>query len=354
MSYVPIDSVASSASQIKDDRPQVFRRRAFAESSTARRIWPSQATSPRSIPIEIAFLLDHGAPEQALEFAAATARRQGVCADEALLAEGLVSEDVFYRSLARHLNVDFIDRAVDVCASGASTAGHGYARIRDPSSGVHWLFAPSGSGVFRLMSACRAAEARTFASQTFEEAPATFGALVRQRTRWFKGWMQTFIVHCRRPVQLFVDLGSRRALAVLAMFAGGLFGPLLGPLLAARLTYDAIFGALLAPVGLLEIALSTLWCFLAFAGGISLFFPLAVGMRRRSLARFRRSLIYLPLWQIMLSVAAWRALFELWRRPFHWEKTEHGLTARGVLDAERPINPFCSIEQPLFNQESRA
>jgi len=668
MSYVPIDSVASSASQIKDDHPQVFRRRAFVISSTVRRISPSQATSPRSIPIEIAFLLDHGAPAQTLEFAAATARRQGVCADEALLAEGLVSEDVFYRSLARHLNVDFIDRPVDVCASGASTAGRGYARIRDPSSGVRWLLAPSGSGVFRLMSACRAAkgrpqfaittrtrffeavrradpagaasnaafliervdrdlcaranlrrthvgllltlviglsaslyapffflriasallltsafccgvflrlfafaasfqpgedaealesdvglpiytvvvalyqeavvarqlvraidrldyprakldikfvieaddeataaalrahpprapheiiiapegaprtkpralnvamplargslvavfdaedlpeprqlrraatlfaqlpasvaclqaslvidngdfnwmtalfafeyaalfdvynrglasmgmplllggtsnhfrtevlreigfwdafnvtedadlglrlaragfEARTFASQTFEEAPATFGALVRQRTRWFKGWMQTFIVHCRRPAQFFVDLGSRRALAVLAMFAGGLFGPLLGPLLAARLTYDAIFGALLAPVGLLEIALSTLWCFLAIAGAISLFFPLAVGMRRHRLARLRRSLIYLPLWQIMLSVAAWRALFELWRRPFHWDKTEHGLTARGVLDVERPINPFCSIEQPLFNQESRA
>jgi glycosyltransferase XagB len=31
----------------------------------------------------------------------------------------------------------------------------------------------------------------------------------------------------------------------------------------------------------------------------------------------------------MLSLAAWRACFELWRRPFHWEKTEHGLTARG-------------------------
>jgi cellulose synthase/poly-beta-1,6-N-acetylglucosamine synthase-like glycosyltransferase len=194
----------------------------------------------------------------------------------------------------------------------------------------------------------------TFASKTFEEAPATFGALVRQRTRWFKGWMQTFIVHCRRPVRLFVDLGVRRAIAVLAMFAGGLFGPLLGPFLAARITYDAIFGALLAPVGLLEIALSTLWCFLAIAGAISLFFPLAVGMRRHGLTRFRRSLICLPAWLMMLSLAAWRALYELWRRPFHWEKTEHGLTMRGVIDVERLADPFESIKEPLFDQEACA
>ena len=59
-----------------------------------------------------------------------------------------------------------------------------------------------------------------------------------------------------------------------------------------------------------------------------------MGMRRRGLTRFRRALIYLPLWLMMLSIAAWRALYELWRRPFHWEKTEHGLTMRSVLDVE--------------------
>jgi glycosyltransferase XagB len=197
-------------------------------------------------------------------------------------------------------------------------------------------------------------EVRTFASQTFEEAPAVFGALVRQRTRWFKGWMQTFIVHCRRPMRLFVELGSRRAVAVLAMFARGLLGPLLGPFLAARMAYDAIFGALLAPAGPLEIALSTLWCFLAIAGAISLILPLAMGMRRCGLTRFRRSLLYLPPWLMMLSIAAWRALYELWRRPFHWEKTEHGLTMRSVLDVEMEVDPFVSREEPLFDQEAGA
>lgn len=166
--------------------------------------------------------------------------------------------------------------------------------------------------------------------------------------------MQTFVVHCRRPLRLFVDLGARRALAALAMFSSGLFGPLLGPFLAARMAYDATFGALLTPVSPFEIALSTLWCSLAIAGAAALVGPLAIGMRRRELTRFRASFVYLPLWLAMLSLAAWRAVYELWRRPFHWEKTEHGLTMRGVPDADINVDPFGSGEEPLFDQEAGA
>lgn len=174
---------------------------------------------------------------------------------------------------------------------------------------------------------------RTFASQTFEEAPATFRALLRQRTRWFKGWMQTALVHCRHPLKLIDDLGARRAGAVCAMFVGGILGPLLGPLFAARLASDAVFGALLRPSTTIDLLLSTLWCFLAVAGGVALVGPLALGMMRRRMERRWPALLSLPFWLLMLSAAAWRALYQLWRQPFHWEKTAHGLTARGEASA---------------------
>ena len=44
-------------------------------------------------------------------------------------------------------------------------------------------------------------------STTYEEAPAHFGSWLRQRTRWFKGWMQTWLVHMRQPRRLLRDLG---------------------------------------------------------------------------------------------------------------------------------------------------
>ena len=43
-------------------------------------------------------------------------------------------------------------------------------------------------------------------SDTWEEAPYEFGNWFRQRVRWQKGWMQTLIVHSRRPLFFGVTL----------------------------------------------------------------------------------------------------------------------------------------------------
>ena len=169
---------------------------------------------------------------------------------------------------------------------------------------------------------------RTFGSETYEEAPSDFAALTRQRTRWLKGWMQTALAHCRHPLRLFGELGWRRAGAVVAMFVGGVVGPLLGPFFAARFLHDAIYGDLLTPKDGVGIVLTALWCGVAALGAVSLLWPLWLGVRRRNLVRHRRNLLLLPLWLAMLTFAAWRALIELWLRPFHWEKTEHGFARR--------------------------
>lgn len=169
---------------------------------------------------------------------------------------------------------------------------------------------------------------RTFDSETYEEAPGDFVALARQRTRWLKGWMQTALAHCRHPFRLVADLGMPRAGAVMAMFFGGVLGPLLGPFFAARFMCDALFGALLKPASVGDMLLAPLWCGVAGLGVVSLVWPLWLGVRRRKLGHQWPKLALLPLWLAMLTFAAWRALFELWLRPFHWEKTEHGLSRR--------------------------
>jgi cellulose synthase/poly-beta-1,6-N-acetylglucosamine synthase-like glycosyltransferase len=186
---------------------------------------------------------------------------------------------------------------------------------------------------------------KTFPSRTYEEAPAEFAALLRQRTRWSKGWMQTALVHCRHPLRLVEDLGLRRATAVAAMLAGSLAGPLLGPAFTAVIIRDAWSGRLLEPTAPVEIALSTLWCLLALLGAAAIISPLLIGMRRQSLWAYWPSLVCLPLWLLMLSLAAWRALFELCVRPYHWEKTAHGLSQRSHSPASgREI----SGEEPLL------
>jgi len=185
-----------------------------------------------------------------------------------------------------------------------------------------------------LRLARRGYAVKTLASHTQEEAPHAFRALVNQRSRWMKGWMQTALTHCREPRQLWRDLGTKRTLATLAMFTGGFAGPLLGPLLTLQFLFRILFEDALSPQTPVETALCALWCLLALSGLLAVFVPMALGMRRRGLTELWPALILAPAWQGMLTIAAWRALGELWTNPYLWRKTEHG-TARGAAQRAR-------------------
>ena len=50
-----------------------------------------------------------------------------------------------------------------------------------------------------------------------------------------------------------------------------------------------------------------------------------IGLRRRRLLAHAWVLVLTPLYWFLLSLAAWRALFQLLYDPQRWEKTEHGL-----------------------------
>ena len=56
-----------------------------------------------------------------------------------------------------------------------------------------------------------------------------------------------------------------------------------------------------------------------------------IGLKRRNLLRQGWVLLLMPLHWLLLSVAAWRALYQLLFNPFHWEKTAHGLARTSRL-----------------------
>src|SRR5205823_5607034 len=67
-------------------------------------------------------------------------------------------------------------------------------------------------------------------SSTYEEAPARYGAWLRQRTRWFKGWMQTWAVHMSTPLRLVRDLGFSGFLTFQLVVGGNVLAALLHPI----------------------------------------------------------------------------------------------------------------------------
>jgi hypothetical protein len=169
------------------------------------------------------------------------------------------------------------------------------------------------------------------ASATQEEAPVRIGAWLGQRTRWLKGWAQTLMVHGRDPAALVRDLGPGATAALFLLTAGPYAAALLHPVFVAVLARDVWHGALGAPcVSPAEVAASALAYTTLIAGYGAAALSAAVGCARRGLPVRLATLATIPLYWLLLSVAAWRAVLELLRRPHFWCKTEHAVSRRGA------------------------
>lgn len=155
-------------------------------------------------------------------------------------------------------------------------------------------------------------------STTFEEAPARFGIWLRQRSRWLKGYMQTWLVHTRRPFGLLRRTGIGGFLAFHFFIGGAVATSLANPLLW---TLCAL--SLIHPRGGEVFALS---CLIGGNAVLTLLATIAPMRRgRRDLAPFG---LTVTLYWALISLAALRGLAQLVTNPFHWEKTAHGLSRR--------------------------
>jgi len=83
-------------------------------------------------------------------------------------------------------------------------------------------------------------------STTYEEAPARFMFWLRQRTRWLKGFVQTWLVHMRVPSALWRELGPRGFLAFQIMVGGTVLSALAHPWFYVLAGLELAGGGLLA------------------------------------------------------------------------------------------------------------
>ncbi len=158
-------------------------------------------------------------------------------------------------------------------------------------------------------------------STTFEEAPITVGAWLKQRSRWLKGYMQTWLVHMRDPRRLVRRTGLRGFLAFQLFIGGGVAFALANPplwiafitaLLLHWWTGTAGPGAFIPGAGLL-------------ATNILLTYMAVLAPRKRGwdeLAPY--GLTVIAYWGLV-SAAGYRGIWQLITRPFFWEKTTHGV-----------------------------
>ncbi len=163
-------------------------------------------------------------------------------------------------------------------------------------------------------------------SVTREEANSRPRNWFRQRSRWIKGYMQTYLVHMRSPFR-YVREGRLRDFISLQAIVGGkvatlfinplmwvmtlvylFLRPIVGP------TYDQLFPAPLLYMGM--------FC-LIFGNFFYIYINLISCVQRQQFGLLKWMLCT-PFYWAMMSGAATMALWQLILKPSFWEKTQHG------------------------------
>jgi cellulose synthase/poly-beta-1,6-N-acetylglucosamine synthase-like glycosyltransferase len=158
---------------------------------------------------------------------------------------------------------------------------------------------------------------------TIEDAPTEAGVWLGQRSRWFKGWMQTWLVLMRAPRRLTRELGAAGMIAFHLVITGMLVSALGHPLIVGFLAVSVWHLVHSVHVTGLEQVL-----FIVDSVNLVFSYMLFVVMGRRAMTRDERGRLgkkwrYVPVYWLMISYAAWRAVIELQTNPHFWCKTPH-------------------------------
>ncbi len=162
-------------------------------------------------------------------------------------------------------------------------------------------------------------------STTYEEANKAFKNWIRQRSRWIKGYMQTWLVHNRNPLILLREVGLKDWLSYNFFIGGTVAIFLINPLMWVFFAIWLLF----QPAWMSSIFQGWVWNIAFFSlivGNLLAIFLNVLAVFSRSNYELIPFALSNPLYWSMHSIASYMALWQLITKPFYWEKTDHGLT----------------------------
>lgn len=181
-------------------------------------------------------------------------------------------------------------------------------------------------------------------SVTLEEANSRWGNWLRQRSRWIKGYMQTYLVHTRSAFSFAKS--KKKHFPLFNLIVGGKIAfILINPFLwLATISYFTMYHFVgpaiekLYPAPVFYMA-----AFSTVIGNFLFMYYYMIGVMKRHEYGLIKYVFLIPFYWLMISIAGFIALYQLIFKPFYWEKTVHGLTS-----AKKPAKlPSISIE-PVF------
>ncbi|HYL38600.1 MAG TPA: glycosyltransferase family 2 protein [Bryobacteraceae bacterium] len=172
-------------------------------------------------------------------------------------------------------------------------------------------------------------------SVTFEEANSRLGNWIRQRSRWIKGYIQTWLVNMRDPVGLIRRVGIQGFCSLQLFVGASVFSALVYPFVVLPfLVWIFTRSAALSPffpAPVLVVSVANL-----IAGNSILIYVSMLAAAKRHHFSLLPYALTAPAYWLLMSVAGYKGLWQLVTKPFYWEKTTHGiskLTSAEVLRA---------------------
>ena len=165
---------------------------------------------------------------------------------------------------------------------------------------------------------------RMLDSSTWEEACSSFPYWIKQRTRWLKGYIQTYLVHMRHPVLLLRELGVWNFMNFQLLIAGIIISFLINPIFWT-LALLWFFLRLEILVTLFPGVVFAMGAVCLFAGNFVFAYTCALGCYKRGYYDLVKYAVLSPIYWLFMSYSGWRAFLQFFTNPFYWEKTKHGL-----------------------------
>ena len=163
-------------------------------------------------------------------------------------------------------------------------------------------------------------------SETLEEANSNIKSWLKQRSRWIKGYMQTYLVHMRNPMEFLIRYKHHALLFQLIIGMRMVFiiiNPILWLMTIAYFSMYPVFGPFIESLYPWYIFYPAVFC-LIFAN-FTYLYSFMIASAKKDKWELIQYIFLMPFYWLLTSISAGIAFHQLITNPYYWEKTKHGL-----------------------------
>ena len=190
-------------------------------------------------------------------------------------------------------------------------------------------------------------------SMTLEEANSDLKNWFEQRTRWIKGYIQTYLVHMRDPRHFMKDWKEPHVVTFQLVVGGKILSMFINPVMwiitISYFAFRPIIGTFIEsffPAPVLYMAVFSL----VFGNFLYMYYYM-IGCAKREHDDIIKYVFLVPFYWLAMSMAAWKAVYKIFRDPHYWAKTNHGLHLNHKKVVEQATS---AVGNGLIDQELTA